>query len=77
MTRQDFQLIADAVRSAKRIVEAADLNAATATASVPYDAGSALALVTIQLAQALAATNQIFNWEKFLDACSVSGDISD
>jgi len=77
MTRQDFQLIADAVRLAKRTVEAADLNAATATASVPYDAGSALALVTIALAHALAANNPLFHWEKFMDACSVSGDISD
>ena len=36
---------------------------------VPYDADSALALLTVTLARALATTNPLFSWSKFLDAC--------
>ena len=62
MTRQDFKLIAEAVKETKLVVQAHK-------GMVPYDADSALALLTVILARELATTNPLFSREKFLDAC--------
>lgn len=63
MTRKDFELIAGALRLANGSITVA-----------PYDAPTALELVSVILADALATTNGAFDRVRFLAACGVSND---
>ena len=62
MTRQDFRVIASAIQLTRQTI---------ANASVPYDAESAIALLTLVMADKLAPTNPNFSYAYFYDACNL------
>ena len=66
MTRAHFQVIADAILLAKKTVAENEKGN-----GVPYDAMSALGLLTIIMADGLYKTNPQFSFSKFYDACSL------